>query len=626
MKRSDLTGVGLFVLAAAAIFLLPRFVSDFRAQQFAYVGIYFIALLGLNVLTGYTGLISLGHGAFMAIGGYTTAILVSDQGLKLGGHTFSADVKDVWTIPLAGLVAGLIGFAFGFPALRLTGLYLALATFAIAVAMSGLIKYDRFEQFTGGGGGINLFESAARTRPVETTDPITFETISEPIKFLGFEIASFNEWLYYLSWGVALLMFAVAWLLLRGKSGRSFRAVRDSELAAASSGVNLATYKTLAFGISAFYAGVAGSLLAIATTFVNPDTYPITLSIFLLVGVVVGGLGSLWPLVFGAIFIQFLPLWAQEVSKAQGAPAVVYGVILILLMILLPGGAAGLIRRLQALSSRLPSRSLSRSFDFKGAAPTMRRPRLLLSLLALAGAIATGATAATSADPGITAKTILVGGTTPLSGTASAYAAVARGANAYFKYVNSRGGVNGRTITYKTVDDGYDPAKTVQATQQLVEQDKVFAIFNSLGTEHNLATRDYLNAAKVPQLFVASGATTFGRDFKQYPWTIGFQPSYRAEGWIYGTYLARTKPGAKVGVLLQNDDYGKELLAGLKQGIARSKVKVVATQPFEVTDRGRAVADLAAEGVGRERARALRGPATTRSRATSSRTGSAGGR
>ena len=148
---------------------------------------------------------------------------------------------------------------------------------------------------------------------------------------------------------------------LRGRTGRSFRAVRDSELAAASSGVNLATYKTLAFGISAFYAGVAGSLLAIATTFVNPDTYPITLSIFLLVGVVVGGLGSLWPLVFGAIFIQFLPLWAQEVSKAQGAPAVVYGVILILLMILLPGGAAGLIRRLQALQSRLPSRSLSRS-------------------------------------------------------------------------------------------------------------------------------------------------------------------------------------------------------------------------------------------------------------------------
>ena len=126
----------------------------------------------------------------------------------------------------------------------------------------------------------------------------------------------------------------------------------------------------------------------------------------------------------------------------------------------------------------------------------MRRPRLVLSLLALAGAIATGATAATRADPGVTSKTILVGGTTPLSGSASAYASVARGANAYFKYANSRGGVNGRTIEYKFVDDGYDPARTVQATRQLVEQDKVFAIFNSLGTEHNAAIRDYLNQAR----------------------------------------------------------------------------------------------------------------------------------
>ena len=133
----------------------------------------------------------------------------------------------------------------------------------------------------------------------------------------------------------------------------------------------------------------------------------------------------------------------------------------------------------------------------------MRRLGHLLCLLALAGVIATGTTAATSADPGITGTTILVGGTTPLSGTSSAYASVARGANAYFKFVNSRGGVDGRTITYKTVDDGYDPARTVQSTRQLVEQDKVFAIFNSLGTEHNMATRDYLNAARVPQLFVA---------------------------------------------------------------------------------------------------------------------------
>jgi len=219
-------------------------------------------------------------------------------------------------------------------------------------------------------------------------------------------------------------------------------------------------------------------------------------------------------------------------------------------------------------------------------------------MLALAGAIAIGATGASNADPGITGKTILLGGTSPLSGPASAYASVARGADAYFEYVNARGGVNGRTIVYKVVDDAYNPAQTVQATRQLVEQDKVFAVFNSLGTEHNVATRDYLNQLRVPQLFVASGATTFGRDHKRYPYTIGFQPSYQAEGWIYGTYLARTKPGAKIGVLFQNDDYGKDLLAGLRSGIARSKVKIVAAEGYEAaaTDVQSQIAKLKAAG------------------------------
>jgi len=337
VRRRDLIGVGAFVLAVAAVMLLPRAISDFRAQQLAYVGIYFIALLGLNVLTGFTGQISLGHGAFMLIGGYTTAILISDQGLKIGSHVFSSDMKDIWTIPIAGLVAGIAGFLFGFPALRLTGLYLALATFAVAVAAPAIVK--KYELFTGGGGGVNLFGLPGLTGAVEG------------VEIFGHTL-SFNEWLYYLSWTIALVMFAVAWAILRGRVGRSFRAVRDSELAAASSGVNLARYKTLAFGISAFYAGVAGSLLAIATTFVNPDTFPITLSIFLLVGVVVGGLGSLWPLVVGAVFIQFLPLWAQEISKSPGAPAVVYGVVLILVMLALPMGAAGLVRRIVSLTTR----------------------------------------------------------------------------------------------------------------------------------------------------------------------------------------------------------------------------------------------------------------------------------
>jgi branched-chain amino acid transport system permease protein len=368
VKRGEIIRVVLFFVAAAGILLLPRFISDFRAQQFAYVGIYFIALLGLNLLTGFTGQISLGHGAFMLIGGYTTAILMSNQDppLELLGHHFTNDMRDIWTIPIAGLVAGIAGFLFGFPALRLTGLYLALATFAIAVAAPAVVR--RFDQFTGGGGGINLFDLPTRTKAEVVTDPVTFESREIGIDVLGITIPTFNEWLYYLCWTIALVMLGVAWFLLRGRFGRSLRAVRDSELAAMSSGVDLARYKTLAFGISAFYAGVAGSLLAIATTFVNPDTFPITLSIFLLVGVVVGGLGSLWPLVFGAIFIHFMQIeWAQQTeaivpdwlpilgdidTDLPGAPAVAFGVVLILLMLISPGGAAALLRRLGALITR----------------------------------------------------------------------------------------------------------------------------------------------------------------------------------------------------------------------------------------------------------------------------------
>jgi branched-chain amino acid transport system substrate-binding protein len=206
----------------------------------------------------------------------------------------------------------------------------------------------------------------------------------------------------------------------------------------------------------------------------------------------------------------------------------------------------------------------------------------LLAVLLVALPAAVAGTERQTAAPGVTPTSLLLGGTAPLSGTASAYGSVARGADAYFKYVNARGGVHKRTITYRYVDDAYDPAQTVVATRRLVEQDKVFAIFNSLGTEHNLATREYLNASKVPQLFVASGATTWGRDAARYPQTIGFQPSYQAEGWVYGTYLARTKPRAKIAVLAQNDNYGRDLLVGLKRGIQRSAARIVAAETYDV--------------------------------------------
>jgi branched-chain amino acid transport system substrate-binding protein len=213
--------------------------------------------------------------------------------------------------------------------------------------------------------------------------------------------------------------------------------------------------------------------------------------------------------------------------------------------------------------------------------------KLTLTLLALTVSLAVGVGAALAGtaggkdDPGVTPKTILLGGTTPLTGLASSYASISKGAEAYFKYVNARGGVNGRTILYKVLDDGYNPAQTVPLTRQLVEQDKVFAVFNALGTENNLAVRPYLNQLKVPQLFVGSGGTTFGRDYDQYPDTIGFQPTYQAEGWVYGKYLAHMAPGATIAVLFQKDDYGKDLLIGLKRGLQRSKAKVIAAQPYD---------------------------------------------
>jgi branched-chain amino acid transport system permease protein len=324
--------IGGFVLFAAVVLVLPSRVSDFRAQELAFVGIYFIAILGLNVLTGYTGVISLGHGAFMAIGAYTTAILVIDHG-----------VKDLYTIPIAGLIAFAAGFAFGIPALRLSGPYLALATFGIAVSTPIVIK--KFDNFTGGTGGINLFESPDLTGA-----------------FFGVHVLgrtlTFNDWIYYLTWTIALALLVVGWAISVSPFGRALRAVRDNEIAATASGIWSASHKTLAFAVSAFYAGIAGSLLAIHANSVSPGGFQFDLSIKLLVGLAIGGLGALAPLVAGAAFLVYLPNWAQDISKAPGVPGVIYGAVLIVLMLVIPGGVGGLFRRIASpLTTRLYPRS-----------------------------------------------------------------------------------------------------------------------------------------------------------------------------------------------------------------------------------------------------------------------------
>ena len=560
LRGSSFATAAAVVLFVAAVALLPFFVDDFQASQYAYVGIYFIAICGLNILTGYTGQISLGHGAFMAVGGYTTAILAAKVGFPY------------WTtIPLAGVVAGAAGLLLAIPALRLSGLYLALATFGLALAAPALIK--KYPDLTGGSTGLS------------------FDLVSSP-SWLGL---STNDWYYYLCWTIALVLLGAAWLLLRGRTGRSFRAVRDSEVAAVSFGIHLPTYKTLAFSVSAFYAGVAGALFAVVNlSYVSPETFALRLSIYLVVGTVAAGLGTLWGIVFGALLIEWLVVPTFEVATVSRTDIVEWADKV------LPIDA----RSERHRHRRLRLRRRARRRDAPAAegrrrpAPKGRnRPRrpsvhsltarcegsVLLRLLAAALVTVGSALAGSTADPGISSDSILIGGTAPISGEASSAAAVARGAEAYFKSVNAAGGVNKRKIVYKYLDDGYDPSKTVQVIRELVQQDQVFAIFNTLGTNNNLAVRDFLNQSGVPHVFVASGANTWGADYKKYPWTIGFIPSYVLEGIVYGRYIVKNHPTLKLGVLYQDDAYGKDMVAGLKKGLGKNGKQIVSLVGYDPT-------------------------------------------
>ena len=345
LRGSSLATAAAVVTFVAAVAVLPFFVDDFQASQYAYVGIYFVAICGLNILTGYTGQISLGHGAFMAVGGYTTAILAAKAGFPY------------WTtIPLAGFVAGVAGVLLAIPALRLSGLYLALATFGLALAAPALIK--KYPDLTGGSTGLS------------------FDLVSAP-SWTGL---STNDWFYYLCWSIALAGLAAAWLLLRGRTGRSFRAVRDSEVAAVSFGIHLPTYKTLAFAVSAVYAGVAGALFAVVNlSYVSPETFGLFLSISLVVGTVASGLGTLWGVAIGALLIQWLDDATFEIAtvsrtdivewvdrivpvtldpNAIGIADFVFGAVLVLVMILMPKGAGGLLRRgVTGLADRVYTRS-----------------------------------------------------------------------------------------------------------------------------------------------------------------------------------------------------------------------------------------------------------------------------
>jgi len=302
--------IGVAVLLAIAC-VLPFVVSNYRTFQLTLVLVYAIALLGLNILTGYNGQISLGHGAFYAIGAYSAAVLMD----RLGAPYWA-------TLPAAGAVCLVAGFLFGLPALRLEGLYLALATFALGVSMPQLLKYHHLEKWTGGVQGI---------------------VIAKPEPPFGLPINP-DQWLYLFTLAVAVVMFVLGWNLLRGRVGRALIAIRDQHIAAEAMGINSALYKSLAFGVSAMYTGIAGALGAIAVQYVAPDSFTIFLSLVFLVGIVVGGLASISGALYGALFIQFVPNVADEISKA--APWAIFGLFLIGFVYLMPAGVAGAVRML----------------------------------------------------------------------------------------------------------------------------------------------------------------------------------------------------------------------------------------------------------------------------------------
>jgi len=280
---------------------------DFLVYQFSVTLTYAIAILGLNMLTGYNGQFSLGHGAFYAVGAYVSAIMMDRWNVPYG-----------WTIPVAGTLCLIIGFLFGLPALRLEGLYLALATFSLALAVPQILKY--FEHWTGGSQGIVL---------------------NKPSAPFGLRLNP-DQWLYFVTLGVLVLLFWLGANLLRGRVGRAIVAIRDNHIAAEAMGINTALYKSLVFGVSAAYTGVAGALSASVIAYVAPDSFNVFLSVTLLIGSVIGGLASISGAVFGALFIQFVPNWAQDISKA--APWAIYGVFLIGFMYVMPRGIAGALR------------------------------------------------------------------------------------------------------------------------------------------------------------------------------------------------------------------------------------------------------------------------------------------
>ncbi|MDP6345127.1 MAG: branched-chain amino acid ABC transporter permease [Alphaproteobacteria bacterium] len=308
-------GRAVAVAAFAIAVALPLWVEPYTLYLFTMPLIYAIAIIGLNLLSGFNGQFSLGHSAFFALGAYTSAMAMAHLGLSYYA-----------TLPLAALLPFVVGYLFGFPALRLGLVYMALATWALAVAIPQALKSSHLEAITGGVQGIYL---------------------DRPEVPFGLPIGD-DTWWHYVTLAVLVPALWLAGNMVRHRHGRALTAIRDNQTAAMCNGIATTRYKTLAFGISAAYAGIAGSLHAVLTEFIAPDSYTLGLSILLLIGAVVGGINTIWGAVLGGLLIQFFPLIAGGLSKGLAFP--MHGFLLLALMLFMPTGIAGLLRRIAGRS------------------------------------------------------------------------------------------------------------------------------------------------------------------------------------------------------------------------------------------------------------------------------------
>jgi ABC-type branched-subunit amino acid transport system permease subunit/ABC-type branched-subunit amino acid transport system substrate-binding protein len=525
-------------LLAALVLVLaawPWIASRYFVFLASLILVNAIVALGLNILSGYTNQLSFGHAGFLAVGAYTAALLAT--------HTPSVPV--IVSLALAGLVTAVVGLAFGVPCLRLHGLYLTMATLAFGVVITEAIL--NLDALTHGADGLRV--PAARLGPFALTSDLSR---------------------YYLVVSVALLMTAAAVNLTRTRTGRAFLAIRESEIAAAASGVPVARYKTIAFGLSAFYTGVAGGLFAFVVGFLSPDAFDVFLSVDFVVMIIVGGLGSVPGSIVGAAVVTVLN---DSLAAFQNYRPLLFGAILIGCMLFMPGGITRALVAVTAVSRRTSMRAL------------ITGGLLALALLAAAPA---------GAQQGVSDTEIVLGCSNSFSGPLAftGEQATKFGVDLYFKVVNESGGINGRKVRTAYYDDGYRPQDAVANTRKLVEQDGIFAVIAPQGTPPVMATLEYLEANKVPLLFPFQGSPAVrGKKYVFSGMTL-----YDRQSRMMIDYLAGPRKYKTFAALYQDDEYGKAFLGAFEKDLERHKLKMVAAEPVKrgVTDVSAQIAKLQA--------------------------------